>query len=127
MTRAVLLVDDNAVQAATRRAILTRAGNDVTVASGASSALLALEHDSLLSSLGLVITDHLMPGMNGPEFVRRLRKFAPTLPVLVVSGLSEAEPEYAELDVLFRIKPFAPEQLIALVCSILDCPISRTA
>jgi DNA-binding response OmpR family regulator len=123
----VLLVDDNAVQAATRRAILSRAGNEVTVASSASSALLALERDDFLSSLGLVITDHLMPGMNGPAFVNSLRKLALTLPVLVISGLPDAQLEYDGLDVLFRVKPFPPEQLIALVRCILDEPISLTA
>ncbi|HEY0796918.1 MAG TPA: response regulator [Acidisarcina sp.] len=127
MPFAVLLVDDNAVQAATRRAILSRAGNEVTVASSAASALLAMERNDFLASLGLVVTDHLMPGMNGPEFVRGLREFAPKLPVLVISGLGEAELEYEGLDVLFRVKPFPPEQLISLVRSILDGPISLTA
>ena len=123
----VLLVDDNAVQAATRRAILARAGNEVTVASSAASALLSLEEHDFLQSIGLLITDHLMPAMNGPEFVRSVRKFAPHLPVLVVSGLPDAEPEYHGLNVIFRVKPFAPEQLISLVRALLGGPVGRTA
>ena len=48
-----------------------------------------------------VITDHIMPGMNGSQFVRELRKTQPHLPVMVISGLEEAEQEYAGLDVRF--------------------------
>ncbi len=33
-----------------------------------------------------------MPGMNGVSFVTELRKTYPDLPVLVISGLEEAEP-----------------------------------
>ena len=57
-----------------------------------------------------MITDHLMPGMSGAEFVRSLRKTHPKLPVLVISGLEEAEEEYAGMNVTFRMKPLLPEQ-----------------
>ena len=46
-----------------------------------------------------MITDHLMPGMNGADFVRELRKTHPKLPVLVISGLEEAEQEYEGMNV----------------------------
>ena len=63
----------------------------------------------------LVITDHLMPGMTGSEFVRALRDSHPKLPVMVISGLEEAEEEYAGLNVLFRLKPLMPDHLLASV------------
>ena len=56
-----------------------------------------------------------MPGINGSEFVKRLREFAPELPVLVISGLAEAEEEYVDLDVEFRVKPLLPDNLLASV------------
>jgi DNA-binding response OmpR family regulator len=77
--------------------------------------------------VGLVITDHLMPGMNGPRFVAELRKRFPRLPVLVLSGLAEAEDEYGDLDVTFRVKPLPPDELLCLVQSLLPRPIARTA
>ena len=49
-----------------------------------------------------------MPGMNGSQFVRELRKFRPHLPVMVISGLEEAEPEYAGMNVRFLLKPLHP-------------------
>lgn len=127
MNEIILLVDDNAVQAATRKAILERSGQKVAVASDANEALSLLEHSGLLQLLGLVITDHLMPGMNGPEFVSELRESLPSLRILVLSGLPDAEEEYDGLGVVFRCKPFPPGELIALTRELLDEPMSRTA
>jgi CheY-like chemotaxis protein len=121
----ILLVDDNGIQAATRKAVLSRLGRSVLVAGNGVQALQML--DSATHPVGLVITDHLMPGMNGPEFVAELRERFPQLPVLVLSGLSEAEEEYGELDVTFRMKPLPPDELIRLVRSLLVGPIARTA
>jgi CheY-like chemotaxis protein len=117
----ILLVDDNAIQAATRKAILSRSGRSVCVAGDGRQALELLQHP-----VRLVVTDHLMPGMNGPEFVKQLRGRLPNLPVIVLSGLAEAEEEYDELDVIFRVKPFPPDELICLVRSLLE-PIARSA
>jgi DNA-binding response OmpR family regulator len=68
-----------------------------------------------------------MPYMNGPEFVAHIRRLLPDLPVMVLSGLPDAEQDYEGLDVVFRVKPFAPDQLIHLVRSLLDQPMVRTA
>lgn len=115
----VLLVDDNAIQAATRQTILKRAGYSVQAALNPLRALEVLgKEDS--SSIGVVITDHLMPGMNGAEFVRELRKVHPSLPVVVISGLEEAEDEYEGLNVLFLLKPLPPDQLLANLRTVLD-------
>jgi DNA-binding NtrC family response regulator len=129
MTADILLVDDNAIQATTRRTILSRIGRSVAVAHGAQQALDMLNDDQRTNRIGMVITDHWMPGMNGPEFIAILRRQLPDVPVLVLSGLPDVESEYEGLDVIFRIKPMAPEQLIALVESLLqdDQPMSRTA
>jgi DNA-binding response OmpR family regulator len=123
----VLLVDDNPIQAATRQAILSLPGRAVAVAEGAHRALEMIEDFELFNSLGLVITDHCMPHINGPQFVDLLRHRLPTLPVLVLSGFPDVEAEYAGLDVVFRVKPIAPDQLLALVDSLLEEPMSRTA
>ncbi len=36
------------------------------------------------------------------------------MPVLVISGLEEAEDEYAGMNVLFRLKPLPPDHLLAV-------------
>jgi CheY-like chemotaxis protein len=115
MTANLLLIDDNAVQAATRQTILRRAGYFVIAALNPSRALEQFQSGEFPAEINLVITDHLMPGMSGSEFVRALRKTHPGLPVLVISGLEEAEQEYSGLDVTFRMKPLLPDQLLATV------------
>ena len=119
MAGAVLLVDDNAVQAAVRQTILKRDGFDVHVALSPTRALERFEAADFPVDIGLVLTDHLMPGMNGAQFVRELRRLNPHVPVLVISGLEEAELEYAGLRVVFRTKPLLPETLLTLVRSLL--------
>ena len=116
---AILLIDDNAVQAATRQAILKRVGHLVIAVLSPVRALEQFSQQSFLEQIGLVITDHLMPEMNGAQFTRRLRELAPTMPVMVISGMEEAEDEYEGLNVTFRIKPLPPASLLANVDTLL--------
>ncbi len=122
----ILLLDDDAVQGATRKSILDRAGHLAVVLSHGMEALNFLQ-SSEGYSVRMVVTDHLMPGMNGPEFVRALRKAGYVFPILVLSGYPDAEDEYKSLDVAFRVKPFPPEQLIAIVQYLLSSLERRTA
>jgi DNA-binding response OmpR family regulator len=122
----ILLVDDDAVQGATRKAILDRAGLFATIVSHGRDALTFLQSAEGMT-VRMVVTDHLMPGMNGPEFVRALRKAGYTFPVLVLSGYPDVEDEYASLDAAFRVKPFPPDQLIAFVHYLLSSFERRTA
>lgn len=115
MTATILLIDDNAVQAATRQAILKRAGYTPIPVLNPQRALDQLQRDDFPATIDLIITDHTMPGMNGSEFVRQLRQTHPKLPVLVISGLEDAEAEYEGLSVRFRLKPFHPDHLLASV------------
>lgn len=115
MTSTILLIDDNAIQAGTRQAILKRAGYFVIAVLSAKRALEHLQGAESPVEVKLVITDHVMPGMSGAEFVRTLRSTHPALPVLVISGLHEAEDEYEGLNVTFRLKPLLPDHLLASV------------
>jgi CheY-like chemotaxis protein len=120
MTVTILLIDDNAVQAATRQAILRRAGYSAIAALNPKQALEQFQDNGFDGTIDLVITDHIMPGMNGSEFVRRLRRTHPTLPVMVISGLEDAEAEYEGLDVQFRLKPLPPDNLLASVAQLVQ-------
>jgi DNA-binding NtrC family response regulator len=115
MQKTVLLIDDNAIQAATRQTILKRAGYFVIPVLNPQRALQQFRENDFPAEVNLVITDHVMPGMSGSEFVRELRTQHPDLPVLVISGLDEAEEEYKDMNVLFRLKPLLPDNLLASV------------
>jgi CheY-like chemotaxis protein len=112
---AILLIDDNAVQAAARQTILKRAGYNVIPVLNPVRALRQFQAKEFPSEICLVITDHVMPGMSGSDFVRELRKTHQQLPVLVISGMEEAEDLYHDLDVHFRLKPLMPDNLLASV------------
>jgi len=116
--RPILLIDDNPLQLKVRETVLRQAGFQVSVATTAESALATLR--ALPDRVGLIITDHLMPGTSGSDLVRQVRAARIQVPVIVLSGLAEAEPEYEGLDVTFRVKPYPPTELIALVKSRLD-------
>ncbi len=119
MTPVLLLIDDNAVQAATRQAILRKAGYFVIAALNPERALDQIQRTGYQEEIRLVITDHFMPGMTGSEFVRGLRRTHPKLPVMVISGMEEAEDEYEGLNVRFRLKPLLPEDLLSSVRELL--------
>ena len=115
MSATILLIDDNAVQAATRQTILKRAGYFVIPVLNPERALEQFRNNQFPTPIDLILTDHLMPGMTGSEFVRSIREFQPSLPVLVISGLADAEDEYAGLGVHFRLQPLLPDNLLASV------------
>jgi len=123
---AILLIDDNAVQAAARQTILKRAGYNVIPVLNPVRALHQFQAHEFPSEICLVITDHMMPGMSGSDFVRELRKTHLHLPVLVISGLEEAEDLYHDLDVHFRLKPLMPDNLLASVDNLIH-PIRTSA
>jgi CheY-like chemotaxis protein len=114
MRDTLLLVDDNPVQTFGRRAILGRLFREVVTATSASEAIRLLENAATAERFALVVTDHLMPGMNGPEFVRNLRKLTVDLPIIVLSGMPDVQEEYDGLSVVYRQKPFQPDMLLAL-------------
>jgi CheY-like chemotaxis protein len=115
MAATILLIDDNAVQAATRQAILKRSGYFVIPVLNPQRALQQFRENDFPANIDLVITDHIMPEMNGSEFVRQLRDMYPLMPVLVISGMEEAEEKYAGMNVMFRLKPLLPDNLLASV------------
>jgi DNA-binding NtrC family response regulator len=119
-----LLLDDNIAQLTIRELVLRRAEIESHVATNGVSALALLRSEAGRNKIGVVITDHLMPDMGGVEFVRQLRTFNQEVPVIVISGLPDADAEYQGLGVIFRVKPCDPEDLISLVRTALKCRAS---
>jgi DNA-binding response OmpR family regulator len=113
----VLLVDDDPTQLRIRQMILHRAGFVVHIATSVESALAFLR--SVGDKIGFVVTDHLLPGRTGADLVRELRRTAPSLPVMVLSGMPGIEHEYAGLNVSIHLKPFPPDEFIRVIQSCL--------
>ena len=111
----ILLIDDSPTQLRVREAVLAQAGFSVTTAETAAEALEFLRAPENKQGVKVIVTDHVMPGASGADFVRELRRLQPAVPVIVVSGLAEAEEEYTGLNVSFLNKPCPPEELIDTV------------
>lgn len=109
----ILLIDDDPAQLCVREAVLRQAGFSIFTATTAAEAENQLRDPKVSTEPRLIITDHMLPGASGAVFVRELRRLNARVPVIVISGMVEAEEEYAGLDVTFLNKPCEPEQLIA--------------
>ncbi len=75
--------------------------------------------------LDLVVSDVVMPGMSGPELVKRLAAVAPGTRRLLVSGHAESTvlPAWlTDVGAAFLPKPFTPERLARKVREVLDSP-----
>jgi len=112
----VLLVEDEApVRAFAARALRLR-GYTVLEAESAEDALAMLEDSDL--RVDVFVTDVVMPGMDGPSWVRKARKDRPDVRVVFVSGYAEgafgeAAPEVPNS--VFLPKPFSLTQLAEVV------------
>ena len=93
------------VRAVAERA-LSRAGYQITVCPGGEEGLEAIVSGG---EFDLVVSDVVMPGMDGPAMVRQIRKARPDIPVLFMSGYAE-ENLRSEIDIPdmhFIPKPFS--------------------
>jgi len=116
---AILVVDDEpAVRDSLRRA-LELEGYEVELASDGEEALGLLSGDREPEA---VILDILMPGIDGLEVCRRLRKSGNTLPVLMLTARAEVDSRVAGLDAGaddYLPKPFALAELLARLRALL--------
>lgn len=112
----VLLVEDEApVRAFASRALQLR-GYTVIEAEDAEEALSILEDTAL--HIDLFLSDVVMPGMDGPTWVRQAQKSRPDTHVIFMSGYSEEgriEKQARIANSVFLPKPFSLHQLTTLV------------
>ena len=117
----ILVVDDErAVRESLRRA-LELEGYDVELAAGGEEALDLLESAENGSPDALVL-DILMPGVDGLEVCRRLRRSGSRLPILMLTARAEVENRVEGLDAGaddYVTKPFALEELLARLRALL--------
>ena len=119
---AVLLVEDEELVRGLVRQVLEGQGYRVLEAAHGPAAL-ALARVHAHDPLHLLVSDVVMPQMDGPTLALALREQRPALPVLFMSGRSDSGPRSAASDLprsSFLQKPFAPAQLARAVRDALD-------
>ena len=118
----LLVEDEDAVRVVAERA-LTRAGYVVTCASDGEAGLEAVEarRDSGVAMFDMVVSDVVMPVMDGPAMARAIRALEPGLPLLFMSGYAEEQlrNEIDIEDMHFIPKPFSVAQIVEKVAQVM--------
>jgi two-component system cell cycle sensor histidine kinase/response regulator CckA len=106
----ILLVEDESTVRAVAERALTRNGYTVLSAENGEAALEILGREP---GIDLMISDVVMPTMDGPTTAREARKTHPDLPILFISGYAEEQLRQSiDLDrVHFLAKPFSVQRL----------------
>ena len=113
-----LLVDDEDVVRASTADMLADLGFKVLEARSGTEAIDQLR---LAAHVDIIVTDHIMPNMTGVELAQEVALINPTLPVLIVSGYSDAVGLAAGLPRLG--KPFRQADLAAALASLRTNPL----
>jgi PAS domain S-box-containing protein len=117
----LLLVEDESGVRGLGRYLLQKGGYNVLVASDGGEALEV--SDRYEGPIHLLVTDIIMPGINGLQVASRLRPLRPGMRVLYLSGYSEeaiARQGVIGSQIAFLQKPFAPKDLANKVREVLD-------
>jgi CheY-like chemotaxis protein len=114
-----ILIADDSVSVADALAACLHGSYAVTVTHGSSE---ALAQAGALPCCDLLVTDYLMPQMDGAELAARVRALHPGAKVLLLTGLGEEleldhDPSDARLT-----KPFGPKELRDAVASLIGPP-----
>jgi PAS domain S-box-containing protein len=117
----VLLVEDEAMLLSLGEKLLKKSGYNVIPANSPSEAIRVA--DTYPDEIHLIITDVIMPEMNGRDLTERLKAGHPVAKCLFMSGYSAdviAQQGVLDAGVHFIEKPFSGQQLAAMVRRVLD-------
>ena len=117
----ILVADDEPAVLVVAAAILSRSGYRVLTAPSGNEALRVFENSK--DTIHLVISDFVMPGIDGYQFVRSIQDRSPSTAVLLMSAAGQF---VTGRDVTAIVKPFTQETLVAKVRSLLaECDFAK--
>jgi DNA-binding response OmpR family regulator len=114
----ILLVDDESAITDNLAPFLERSGISVVVASNGDQALMLIENHNP----DLIVTDILMPGVDGRELLRTLRKKENWVPIIMLTQVGEPSERIMALEEGaddYLNKPFDPHELVARIRAVI--------
>jgi CheY-like chemotaxis protein len=111
----ILCVDDEENPRTLRRLILEKQGYQVITAASGQEALAVLNQ----TSINLVLTDQMMPGMTGSQLTKSVKAMLPSMPVILISGVNEIPTDAGCAD-RFVSKIGGPQLLFNTVAEVLE-------
>jgi CheY-like chemotaxis protein len=118
----LLVEDEDAVRALARRVLEARGYTVLPAASGADAVRIAKQHEGIIS---LVLSDVVVPDMNGRAIGEQVVRLRPGIKLLLMSGYTDEDAKLQgvlEDGVPFLEKPFTPDLLARKVREVLGVP-----
>jgi two-component system, cell cycle sensor histidine kinase and response regulator CckA len=125
--KAILVVDDDVSVLTVLKCMLECANYTVLLASSPIAALRIAK--DIETAIDMLITDVIMPDMQGPALAEEMLALRPELKVLFMSGYVDSDVvriKVLDCNLGFLPKPFAPDGLLETVERILAMPTART-
>jgi hypothetical protein len=115
----VLVIDDESALLHIAKLTLTSAGYRVLTAQNGVEALAV--HGRRIPKIAVVLTDQMMPHMDGSATIAALRRQNSTAQFILCSGLATGQETADSMRAAFLPKPYTVEALLSTVRSVLDC------
>jgi len=118
MKKKVLVIDDEAIVRISCKRVLEPEGYEVDVTATGQDALKMLHE----KEVDVVITDLLMPDMDGLEVLKKIKQHWPHIPVIIITGYGTASTAAQAVALgAFEVieKPFSPDAILNVVKRVL--------
>ena len=106
--RTILCVDDNEQALSIRKVMLETRGYRVITCTGGEEALERFKK----GGVDLVLTDFIMPGMDGARLIEEIKHLSPQTPVILLSGKVKIYDRESKADVFLPKGMYAPVELL---------------
>jgi two-component system, OmpR family, response regulator CpxR len=106
--RTILCVDDNEQSLSIRKVMLETRGYRVVTCASGEEALKVFEN----GGIDLVLTDLIMPGVDGTELIARIKSISPQTPAILFSGKIRIYDRDTQADVFLPKGMYAPAELL---------------